>query len=95
MTASVHQVFPLKINRKKLSLLSLYVIVAVGLAFFVPDSRAQANASGPDKPLLIQRSVRSWEFLCAVGKRAGIFGNESGRFDPPALLNLRTLEVVS
>src|SRR5215813_12243973 len=29
--------------------------------------------------LVIRRPVRSWEFLCAVGKRAGIFGNESGR----------------
>ncbi len=31
--------------------------------------------------LLLQRPARTWEFLCAVGKRAGIFGNESGRVE--------------
>jgi GH15 family glucan-1,4-alpha-glucosidase len=29
--------------------------------------------------LEISRPARPWEFLCAVGKRAAIFGNESGR----------------
>ncbi|HLK04800.1 MAG TPA: hypothetical protein VKT53_10200 [Candidatus Acidoferrum sp.] len=31
--------------------------------------------------LLIERPARSWEFLCAAGKRAGAFGNESGRVE--------------
>jgi glycogen debranching enzyme len=40
--------------------------------------------SAPNKEggsLLIERPVRTWEFLCAVGKRAGVFGNESGRVE--------------
>jgi len=35
-----------------------------------------SGTSDADKPLLIERPVRSWEFLCAAGKRAGIFGND-------------------
>ena len=31
--------------------------------------------------LELTRPVRTWEFLCAVGTRAGIFGNESGRVE--------------
>lgn len=31
--------------------------------------------------LQITRTARPWEFLCAVGTRAGIFGNESGRVE--------------
>jgi glycogen debranching enzyme len=34
-----------------------------------------------DGGLLIQRPARTWEFLCALGKRAGVFGNESGRVE--------------
>src|SRR5258706_5784247 len=29
--------------------------------------------------LELSRAVRPWEFLCAVGTRAGLFGNEAGR----------------
>src|SRR5690349_447615 len=31
--------------------------------------------------LELSRPVRPWEFLCAVGQRAGIFGNESGNIE--------------
>ncbi len=31
--------------------------------------------------LELSRTVRSWEFLPVVGTRAGLFGNESGRFE--------------
>jgi len=34
-----------------------------------------------DGGLLIERPARTWEFLCAVGKKAGVFGNESGRVE--------------
>lgn len=34
-----------------------------------------------EKRLEITRAVRPWEFLVAVGKRAGVFGNESGRVE--------------
>src|SRR5260370_32187820 len=29
----------------------------------------------------LSRSARPWEFFCAVGTRAGLFGNESGNLD--------------
>src|SRR4029077_12449322 len=31
--------------------------------------------------LELSRPVRPWEFLCAVGTRAGLFGNEAGRME--------------
>jgi glycogen debranching enzyme len=42
-----------------------------------------ANAAENDHPtsLELTRPVRTWEFLSAVGTRAGIFGNESGRIE--------------
>jgi glycogen debranching enzyme len=33
------------------------------------------------RELNLSRPVRPWEFLCAVGQRAGLFGNESGRVE--------------
>src|SRR4029077_18216433 len=33
------------------------------------------------RPLELSRPGRPWEFLCAVGTRAGIFGSESGRME--------------
>ena len=33
------------------------------------------------RPLEISRAVRPWEFLSAVGTRAGVFGDESGRVE--------------
>jgi GH15 family glucan-1,4-alpha-glucosidase len=35
----------------------------------------------PPKKLEISRPARPWEFLAAVGKRAGLLGNESGRVE--------------
>ena len=40
-------------------------------------SAAQEPASSPE----LTRSIRTWEFLPVVGSRAGLFGNESGRFE--------------
>jgi glycogen debranching enzyme len=44
-----------------------------------------AGASGADQPqansLELTRPVRPWEFVSAVGTRAGIFGNESGQIE--------------
>jgi glycogen debranching enzyme len=44
---------------------------------------ATANAAENDHSpsLELTRPVRTWEFLSAVGTRAGIFGNESGRIE--------------
>jgi glycogen debranching enzyme len=43
-----------------------------------PAARAESSRSGS---LELSRAVRPWEFLCAVGQRAGLFGNESGRME--------------
>src|SRR2546422_6824297 len=31
--------------------------------------------------LELSRSARPWEFFCALGPRAGVFGNETGNFE--------------
>jgi len=40
-----------------------------------------AGAQQPASPLELTRTVRSWEFLPVVGERAGLFGDETGRFE--------------
>ncbi len=40
-------------------------------------SATQKTAPSPE----LTRTIRSWEFLPVVGFRAGLFGNESGRFE--------------
>ena len=78
MNASVRGKLLLKIKR---SVTTLTLIVAAALVLAIPSAWAQRGENSSYKPLLIQRSVRSWEFLCTVGKKAGIFGNESGRVE--------------
>src|SRR5258708_698868 len=48
-----------------------------------PQSAAQevAPTDSRAKELELSRPVRPWEFLAAVGRRAGLFGNESGRVE--------------
>jgi glycogen debranching enzyme len=38
-------------------------------------------AQQPARQLELTRTVRSWEFLPVVGERAGLFGDETGRFE--------------
>ncbi len=38
-------------------------------------------AADDEPPMLLARAARPWEFLSAVGTRAGLFGNEAGRFE--------------
>lgn len=55
---------------------SFHQRVGVSLAvilLLVPVGRSQS--------LVLSRPVRPWEFLCSVGQRAGIFGNESGNVE--------------
>ena len=52
--------------------------VFVGIALVLSLARAAAEQS---TSLELSRPVRSWEFLAAVGTRAGIFGNEAGNFE--------------
>ena len=44
-------------------------------------ARGSAQEARREKRLDITRAARPWEFLTAVGKRAGIFGNEAGRVE--------------
>src|SRR5215470_6707827 len=65
----------LKIWRK------LIVSGAIAASVFVSGASTQSVKHSRDGGVLIERPARTWEFLCAVGKRAGIFGNESGRVE--------------
>jgi glycogen debranching enzyme len=56
----------------------LTVALAIGQAVFAQASQAQ---SAPAKRLEISRPARPWEFLAAVGKRAGLLGNETGKVE--------------
>jgi glycogen debranching enzyme len=56
----------------------LICVAVIFLAFALPA------ASGEQKSLTsleLSRPVRDWEFLSAVGTRAGLFGNEAGRLE--------------
>jgi glycogen debranching enzyme len=54
----------------KNGLISLLVITIIS---------STARAQSPE--LELSRSARPWEFLCATGTRAGLFGNESGNLE--------------
>ncbi|HZZ14616.1 MAG TPA: hypothetical protein VFE08_01500 [Candidatus Sulfotelmatobacter sp.] len=51
----------------------MFLLLVVAAPFVVSQESA-AN-------LQLSRTVRSWEFLPVVGTRAGLFGNEGGRFE--------------
>jgi glycogen debranching enzyme len=53
--------------------------LTVGSIFVAGVLSAKPPESNPQ--LEITRPVRTWEFLCSVGKQAAIFGNESGRIE--------------
>jgi glycogen debranching enzyme len=44
-------------------------------------STAFSIAPQPAPPPELSRTIRTWEFLPVVGTRAGLFGNETGRFE--------------
>jgi glycogen debranching enzyme len=59
---------------RAICLASLAMVLAVGTA-------GQGAPVAPSKSLDLTRTIRSWEFLPVVGTRAGLFGNETGRFE--------------
>ncbi|HLZ14197.1 MAG TPA: hypothetical protein VKP58_16570 [Candidatus Acidoferrum sp.] len=59
----------------------LVATAIVAASVFANYANAQNAMRSGDGGLSIERPVRSWEFLCTVGKKAGIFGNESGRVE--------------
>lgn len=66
----------LRYSRFRCQILSLVSLLTFYAACGVP-SLGQAT---PQK-LELTRTIRSWEFLPIVGTRAGLFGNETGRFE--------------
>ena len=50
--------------------------LAISLLCTFPSAAQQ-----PAPALELSRTIRSWEFLPVVGTRAGLFGNETGRFE--------------
>lgn len=72
--------------RPKVAVRFVLLACAVSLAafLFIPFEFLTAKAQGPDSvspSLELSRPVRPWEFLSAVGTRAGLFGNEAGNFE--------------
>src|SRR5215475_4089051 len=62
------------------SLLRAVSTVLFGFAIYLVFCSSIAPAQQVQGPELT-RTVRSWEFLPVVGTRAGLFGNETGRFE--------------
>ena len=44
-------------------------------------SSVPSSAQQPTETLELTRTIRTWEFLPVVGTRAGLFGDENGRFE--------------
>jgi glycogen debranching enzyme len=55
--------------------------IVVGLTFFFTCFVVLCAGQTSSKPLELARTVRPWEFLPVTGTRAGLFGNEAGRFE--------------
>jgi len=59
-------------------LLGVSLLLIFHLLIFWPTALA---AEQPTHKLELTRTIRTWEFLPIVGERAGLFGNETGRFE--------------
>ena len=66
-----------KVVRGALLRLRILHICLIALCYACIPSAAQQSRDG----LELTRTIRSWEFLPVVGPRAGIFGDETGRFE--------------
>lgn len=91
---SLRSGLPTVINKKsELRIRALFRAAWLGAALLVfleaacaarqePAKKLDAtNAQAPTKSLELTRPVRPWEFLPAVGTRAGLLGNEAGRME--------------
>jgi len=56
----------------------LLILVATLLTV---SASSPAQVPGPTRPIELSRTDRPWEFLPITGTRAGLFGNETGRFE--------------
>jgi glycogen debranching enzyme len=60
---------------------NIFVRIVIFAAFVSALFPVAATSQKTPSPLELTRNVRPWEFLSAVGTRAGIFGNESGNVE--------------
>ena len=58
--------------------ISLLALLVCALTFTLASDSA---ALEPPRSLELSRPVRPWEFLSSTGQRAGLLGNEAGRFE--------------
>jgi GH15 family glucan-1,4-alpha-glucosidase len=79
----LRKAIPLPLARKSFALAAASALIP-WLAAAGPQHGAQGTGHVADtrsRSLELSRPVRPWEFLCAVGTRAGLLGNESGRME--------------
>jgi glycogen debranching enzyme len=79
-------VIPMKIElSKQMNRTILRAVMALAAVLLAADVATSAQDAVPPvvapRKLEIERTARPWEFLTSVGKRAGIFGNESGKVE--------------
>jgi GH15 family glucan-1,4-alpha-glucosidase len=81
--STLMKTIPLRLARKHLAL-----AVASALIPWLAAAGPSRSANGPgraaeaqSRSLELSRPIRPWEFLCAVGTRAGLLGNEAGRME--------------
>jgi glycogen debranching enzyme len=60
---------------------AFWVILGASLITALPGSVAEVHSAEPSRPIELSRPSRPWEFLSAVGQRAGLFGNEAGNIE--------------
>jgi|HubBroStandDraft_6_1064221.scaffolds.fasta_scaffold07136_3 glycogen debranching enzyme len=70
-----------RVNQKFLKFRIAASLLVLLISLSTPNPDPQAAAAETKKTLELTRPVRTWEFLCSVGQRAGIFGNEAGRVE--------------
>ncbi len=64
-----------------LSARRIYRLLCLLLASLLPSALPATPPGERAHSLELSRPVRPWEFLCAVGTRAGLLGNEAGRME--------------
>src|SRR3954453_19587895 len=63
------------LRHTRLALATLLFVVSVQCGFAQPEA---TNSPIPKPELTLSRPVRAWEFMPAVGQKAGLFGHETG-----------------
>jgi glycogen debranching enzyme len=72
----------LRLTAKHIALVLTFAsIPSLAIARTPRSGQANRTAQTQRHSLELSRPVRPWEFLCAVGTRAGLLGNEAGRME--------------